>query len=409
MESVNRRLILAGAGLAGVAALAKLAKAGPLEPPAGPIQPTGATLEAIRSRQSAIGLKVARTDQGFAEARTPVQSCPSSADAQFVITQPGSYYMTGDVTGVPGKCCIDVQCSDVDIDCDNFTFQGVQGTLSCIRCAAPAERVCVSSAKIRSWVKDCYDGRECAHCTLEDCSFIDCASPPDPTGGGGFCCDLGAGSEILYCDFIRCHAGACRVADRCTIECCRALQCDSGFHLADDCVCESSVCVECPGPAIVCQSRCVCDDNQVVRCAGIDCAGSQSCISDNELCDCTGAGGGGGGSGGSIYVRGEGCCIDENSVTQVGGIAGGVIAGIVIAASARNALIECNQLAGCPVVVEFGATGCLCVCNTCRPPAGSLAFSIADGNSYGPIFNVQGVGNIGAMQGSGHSWANYAH
>ena len=100
MGSIDRRVILAGAGLAGVAALSRMAKAGPLEPPQGPIQPTGRTLQEIYD-------KIARGGpSGTPEARIPIQGLTGTPTALYCIKQPGWYYLTGNGQGGPGKCAI---------------------------------------------------------------------------------------------------------------------------------------------------------------------------------------------------------------------------------------------------------------------------------------------------------------
>jgi hypothetical protein len=108
--SLDRRLLLGGlAGLAGVAAMAQLAKAGPLTPPAGPVASTGRTLTEIEPR---IPLSLATAP-------------PGSTGARFVIIQPGSYYLTGNLTGDPNRSGIVIRASNVSIDLCGFNVQGV--------------------------------------------------------------------------------------------------------------------------------------------------------------------------------------------------------------------------------------------------------------------------------------------
>ncbi|HZW06443.1 MAG TPA: hypothetical protein VFF65_04910, partial [Phycisphaerales bacterium] len=81
-DVLDRRFLLGGlTGLAGIAALSAVgrnAAAGPIDPPAGPVAPTGRTLAEV-------------------EPRTPIGpvTTPGDADAVFKITQPGSYYLAG--------------------------------------------------------------------------------------------------------------------------------------------------------------------------------------------------------------------------------------------------------------------------------------------------------------------------
>lgn len=86
--------------------------AGPLNPPAGPITSTGKTLSEVEPR---IAVNATNT--------------PGNANFQFDITQPGSYYLTGNITGVSGKGCIELH-TGVTLDLNGFSLIGVPGSLS---------------------------------------------------------------------------------------------------------------------------------------------------------------------------------------------------------------------------------------------------------------------------------------
>src|SRR5437016_13970151 len=88
----DRRLLIAGLGLTGAAALARVARALPPPRPAS----NGTALQDVYD-------KIARTDEGFGEARIPVESLPGSPTAQYVIAAPAVYCLTGNITGVAGE------------------------------------------------------------------------------------------------------------------------------------------------------------------------------------------------------------------------------------------------------------------------------------------------------------------
>ncbi len=88
------------------------AQAGDLNPPAGPISPTMKTLTEIEPR---VIINATNT--------------PGDADSLFKITQPGSYYLTGNVTGVSGKYGIKITAPHVTIDLNGFELTGVPGSL----------------------------------------------------------------------------------------------------------------------------------------------------------------------------------------------------------------------------------------------------------------------------------------
>jgi hypothetical protein len=118
-------------GLACIGVAGVLLYGGPLDPPAGPVSSTYKTLNEI-------------------EPRTPISALP------VTITQPGSYYLTGSLTGVPGQSGITVNASDVSIDLKGFTLQGVPGSLNGITpgLAPGLTNLTVSGGTIRSWGGD---------------------------------------------------------------------------------------------------------------------------------------------------------------------------------------------------------------------------------------------------------------
>ncbi|MCC7387952.1 MAG: right-handed parallel beta-helix repeat-containing protein [Phycisphaerales bacterium] len=118
----ERRAMLAGlGGLAAGAMLAggRAAQAGPLDPPAGPVTSTGKTLTEVEPR---IAVNAANT--------------PGDADNQYRISQPGSYYLTGNITGASGKTCIYIASSRVTLDLNGFALNGVAGAVNGVRANA---------------------------------------------------------------------------------------------------------------------------------------------------------------------------------------------------------------------------------------------------------------------------------
>src|SRR5579862_1468165 len=120
MNDIDRRGLIAGASMIGAAALVRAAKAGDLTPPPGPIQPTGRALKDV-------------------EPRTPVQSLAGAAGYLYVITQPGSYYLTGDIAVPPNQSAIFVAAAPgtVSIDLEGFAIDGGGGGGGGVSCATP--------------------------------------------------------------------------------------------------------------------------------------------------------------------------------------------------------------------------------------------------------------------------------
>jgi hypothetical protein len=95
---------------AALAVLATRAIGGPLNPPAGAVAPSYKTLNEVEPR---IPISAATT--------------PGDADSSFRIAQPGSYYLTGNITGVVGKHGIEIAASGVTVDLNGFDVVGAGG------------------------------------------------------------------------------------------------------------------------------------------------------------------------------------------------------------------------------------------------------------------------------------------
>ncbi len=132
MTNLDRRVLLGVAGIAGIAAIHKVTQAGSLNPPAGPVTPTMKTLDQV-------------------EARTPVQSLTGDNSSTYVISQSGSYYLTGNVIGVSGRNGIAVAAPNVSIDLNGFSLLGVSGSLSGIVATNTANGLIVRNGNIASW------------------------------------------------------------------------------------------------------------------------------------------------------------------------------------------------------------------------------------------------------------------
>lgn len=65
------------------------------------------------------------------EPRTPVDAgtTPGNFLAQFIINQPGSYYLASNIVGVTGKRGIQIEASNVTLDLSGFSLIGVTGAL----------------------------------------------------------------------------------------------------------------------------------------------------------------------------------------------------------------------------------------------------------------------------------------
>lgn len=121
-----------------VTALPQAVLAGPIAPPAGPVGPTHKTLSEVEPR---IAINATNT--------------PGDSDAtpsMFKITQPGSYYLTGNISGVTGKIGIEIVTGGVTIDLNGFVLGGVPGSLAGIASTENGmSSVAVRNGTIRGW------------------------------------------------------------------------------------------------------------------------------------------------------------------------------------------------------------------------------------------------------------------
>lgn len=96
----DRRALIAGLG--GIAAGAFLAgartaQAGPLNPPGGPVAPTGRTTQEIFDAVNSVGTSVT-SDARRGWIPVGPSTTPGAGNALYVITQPGYYYLTGPIS-----------------------------------------------------------------------------------------------------------------------------------------------------------------------------------------------------------------------------------------------------------------------------------------------------------------------
>ena len=133
-----------------IGAIAPALVAGPLSPPPGPPSSTHKTLTQI-------------------EPRTPVQSLAGSGSALHVIDQPGSYYLTGNITGVAGKHGISIRADNVTLDLNGFSLIGVPGSGSGITQEEIGRKNChIRNGAAKGWGEDGFNGGNLSNSVLSD-------------------------------------------------------------------------------------------------------------------------------------------------------------------------------------------------------------------------------------------------
>jgi parallel beta-helix repeat protein len=140
VQAVRRtfaKQVTSGAAVLALLATLLTVHAGPLDPPAGPVSGTGKTLSEVEPR---VAVGAANT--------------PGDADSLYRITQPGSYYLTGNVQGVAGKVGIAIAASGVTLDLNGFALigPGTGGLGDGIRVTASGlGNIAVVNGSVRGW------------------------------------------------------------------------------------------------------------------------------------------------------------------------------------------------------------------------------------------------------------------
>jgi hypothetical protein len=69
----------------------------------------------------------------------------------YVVTTSGSYFVTGNLSGVVARSGITIISSDVDLDLNGFTLYGVPASLDGVRVTADLVNVCIRNGVVRDW------------------------------------------------------------------------------------------------------------------------------------------------------------------------------------------------------------------------------------------------------------------
>lgn len=381
---LDRRLLLLGAGLAGVAALTRVGRAGPIDPPAGPVGSTGLTLQqvatkldtssaATQGQLAAIDAKVAFSPQGVSEPRTPITLCPSSATAQFVVTQPGAYYLPHNIVqDITKPVCIEVQCDGFDLDGQGFSFVGTPNARSaCIRAAGQRDLEFYDFS-VRGWGGCPIDCATCDDMFISDCIFHSCVCPDN-----GFPGEFGAmirgqdHCEVTDTCVVSCVGTAVALRDcaylfeltvtgssssRSTLRCasnscistCAVLMCQSSLGSAMECAHDSTI-TECSVRQCTCHagysvgSRCVVECVECNGGTGAFCVMGDSCsLEDSSVLSRSL---GSSSSVQAMIVGGDACCVSEVDLRLCPSFA--VLLG-------AQAVVECCECTG--------GSGAFCVC-----------------------------------------------
>jgi len=125
------------------------------------------------------------------EPRTPISSLP------LVITNSGSYYLTGNLTGISGTNGVTVRANNVTIDLNGFTLSGVNGSADGINVGNPgslsainATNLAVLNGVIQGWGGFGIRAARGYNCRFEKLHL---------SGNGGVGLDASGNSVVSHC------------------------------------------------------------------------------------------------------------------------------------------------------------------------------------------------------------------
>ncbi len=341
--------------------LAASSQAGPLSPPAGPIGSTPGP-----------------------EPRTALNSTntPGDADSVFRITQPGSYYLTKNLSGIPGKGGIEIAASDVTVDLMGFDVRGTVGTTDGIFVSLPdLDNITIENGMVGMWGED---GVDLVAFAPKGCAVRNIRSH-DNTHAGIRVRDHGM---IAGCSS-RFNAGI-------GYDCYSGVQCvdssaeenfGNGFDTSDSC--ELSGC------------RAMANHGFGIR-VGVNSV-VDSCVATVNQDAGIGVGSGSIVRGCTVQSNTDGisaggtCLIVGNNCAGNIGVAG---AGIRVS-SAGDTRVEGNNCAQNTVGIQISSAGNFIVRNTCA--GNGTNWSIAGSNTYGPIVDRSAPGAAAAFGNSAPS------
>jgi parallel beta-helix repeat protein len=404
MRTHHLLALTASITVAALALTATSAPGGPLDPPAGPVAPTAKPIAELEPRTA---INAANT--------------PGNAAALFRITQPGSYYLTGNITGVAGKSGIEITTSGVTVDLRGFNLTGVAGSLDGI--VVPGldgtNTIAITSGLISSWGgagintsnkfniritsvtasnnhnDGIYAGKAstiigCNACsnggngisTDEGCTVT--ASACSYNGGSGFA--VGKGSTVSACAAIQ-NGGAGLGISTSTggpssfVNCSASNNRDGIAPGAGSTVTDCTV-VSNTRHGILANSACTITNCTITSNASNGIDASAGCM----IVGCTLRSNGLNG----ISAGASGAIIRDNTCSSNG--ANGTAAGINIVSTplinlmGPGARIEGNNCYGATYGILVASSGNIIIKNTCK--ATQYNFQIAAGNAMGPIVNA---------------------
>jgi len=369
----DRRMLLAGLGVAGAMTLARTARAATCGD-SGQLEPGGPTMKDLSHQ-------ISRGTLHQSEARIALASVSGSATAQFSIDVPGVYYLTGPLTGVPNLNLIEIHASQVEVHFDGWHAEGVVGARAGISAPTPQSNIVIYDASFQNWPDTCIDLHNCANSIVEESQFRNC-NGAGPTGTSPGILALGPRGFIYDCDQYDCLGSLMSVGQDGAIEEALSVGGSGGcFACPQGGVIENSFALQNQGVGVQLGPHSTLTLSRVLNNGGVV-ADAQCVIYDCEISGSSGIG---------VDVQGALCELEELYIS-------GFPVGINVQPLGGGTLIDGNHVVGATtgIVVDPNALNCLVVRNQVAVAGGSVGISITASSSYGSLRVVSGGGDINA-------------
>jgi parallel beta-helix repeat protein len=351
--------------MAGLAVFSLFAVGGSLEPSAPP-GPTMKTLDEV-------------------EPRSPVQTLSGSATALYVIDQPGSYYLTGNIAGEPNKSGIEIASDNVTLDLNGFALVGGPNSVDGVVMpynpqVGYRKNSIVFGGIVRDWGDEGIELAMVKNCRLTNIVAFD---------NGGYGMMAGPGSTVSNCTAIdnswtgiyMANAGAtdagCNV-----INCITAYNGQHGIATGGRCTI-----VECTSTYNTSYGIYTTYNGAVAQACTTSRNGSdgirlEGIGSTVRNCTCSLNNGHG------IYIATSGLATGNNCRENGYGVP--ICAGIY--AYGANIRVEANNVTNNDYGIQVPLGGNIIVKNSASD--NGINYNIAAGNAYGQIINVAGGGSF---------------
>ena len=360
----------------GFAAAALLAF-GPLNPPGGPVAPTAKPLAEIEPR-----IAISATNTPGDNDATP---------SLFKISQPGSYYLTGNITGVVGKHGIEIASSGVTLDLNGFDLAGVAGMGNFIGVFATGNAVnniTIRNGSLRDWGGA---GIDLSSSGAVNCSIVDVRAAGNAgrgvavfTGCSISGCVANANLGIGIVTSVGCVVSGCAAYDNtgsgfslgsgCTISGCSAYSNDaSGIVTASGATITGCSAYSNTLNGIDTSVACTIASCAAYSNSGIGIDTSNGCV----ISGCTAR------SNTLDGIRVSSSCIVTGNACSANGNGAGDGAGIHATGSDNR--IEGNTCGLADRGIDIDASGNLIIRNSCS--GNTTDWDIAANNTYGPIID----------------------